>query len=93
MAAVPPLPWHEDRRRRRLRRYGAPFSHPRTPGERGNEGEFVPGLSVARELPYKAADGGAIVGPIGARGDGPRKHQNARDKAKEEKGDEARSPV
>ena len=74
-------------------RYRAPKQYPFAPGERGGRGEFIPGLGLARELPSKAADGGAIDSPYGARWDGPRKHRNARKKAEEGEGDEARSPA
>jgi len=48
---------------------------------------------MARKLPRKATDGAAIDGPFGARGNDPREHHNAREKAEEGEEDEARSPT
>jgi hypothetical protein len=63
------------------RRYVAWFSIPRALGERGDRRESTPSLGVAGNLHYMAADSGAIAGPDGAHGDGPRERQTAREKA------------
>ena len=48
---------------------------------------------MTRKLPRKATDGAAIDGNFGARGNDPREHHLAREKAEEGEEDEARSPT
>ena len=77
----------EARRRRRLWRYGEPFSKSRALGERGARGEFIPELSVAGEMTDTTDHGGAMADAHGAREQGPRGHETAQEKHREKEGE------
>jgi len=58
-----------------------------------DEGNASPASEWPKRSPRKAFDGAAIDGTFGARGNKPREHCNAREKAEEGEEDEARSPT
>ena len=55
-------------RRWTLGDYGASFSKPRTPGERGDQGERVPGLCAAGESSFRGGSRRRYERPVGAHG-------------------------
>ena len=81
------------RRRSPCRRYGARFSKPKPPEERGGGDELIPSLEETGESSRGPLHGRRPWSSSEFTENGPREHHIAREKAEEGDEDEARSPT